>query len=322
MTARFRFVACEVESPRQPAGFKSRADERTLRQAILPILRSEGNTIDPPTIVMRGSTLDEPGRNEDYMSSTGSPAGPPGVDRARATMSSMVHPLPWRSSIEPASLGSLEVVLRGARSAGSVGDAVVLPDADEQVRRRNVGLGAVCSLPLLDALMCLPVGEQVRLSDLSPHVHRQVMSAPLGVVEVRRRVGDASADAAADGRCGGGASGQVAACFASGRSVRSVHAATDRARSSPASQSDMGGRIAGVGVWALVDGQTHEVCRPAAVRPPVLESGRVALRRAGLRCDPHFHAPAGRVSRSLGSSSSHRRRSVISALMLLPVRRP
>jgi hypothetical protein len=175
----------------------------------------------------------------------------------------MVHPLPWRSSIEPASLDSLDVVLHGARSAGSVADALVLPDIDEQLRRHDVGLGAVCSLALLDALMSLPAWEPVRLDDLSCHVHRQVTSAPRGVVDI---------DGAWVRRLLTPPLTVVAAVV---RSTKWRHALRRAERFTPFAQRLMvldrvpaprlqwEAGIAGVGVWALVDGQTQTVCPPA-----------------------------------------------------------
>jgi hypothetical protein len=219
------------------------------------------------------------------MSAPGSRPGWHDSGRACVTMSSMVHPLPWHSSIEPASLDSLDVVLHGARSAGSVADAIVLPDTDEQLRRRDVGLGAVCSLALLDALMSLPAWEPVRLDDLSNHVHRQVTSAPRGVVEidgtwVRRLL-----------------TPPLTVVAAVVRATKWRHALRRAERFTPFAQRLMvldrvpatkltwEASIAGVGVWALVDGQTHEVCPPA---PYV----RRYWKAAGWRFAEHAYAAA------------------------------
>jgi hypothetical protein len=78
----------------------------------------------------------------------------------------------------------LDVVAGGAVTVGATGDAVVTCDYMEQARRRLVGLGAVTSLWLLDAVMTLPAGVPVRVADLSEDVRISVNAAPRGVVAI------------------------------------------------------------------------------------------------------------------------------------------
>lgn len=94
----------------------------------------------------------------------------------------MVHPQPWTRAVEPSALADLVRIPQGARAAGSVADALVLNDHEEQARRRACALGAVTSLALLDVLLNLPHGEPVRLGDLSDHARELVLRAPAGVV--------------------------------------------------------------------------------------------------------------------------------------------
>lgn len=76
------------------------------------------------------------------------------------------------------------VLVRGAaRLAGAVASAVVAVDASEHARRSACGLGAVTSLQLLDALMCLPSGVEVRESDVGRTVQDTIAAAPPGCVD-------------------------------------------------------------------------------------------------------------------------------------------
>ncbi|HTC68616.1 MAG TPA: hypothetical protein VK662_03545 [Acidothermaceae bacterium] len=197
----------------------------------------------------------------------------------------MVHPLPWRSSIGPASVLALDFVLRGARSAGSTADALVVPDVDEQARRRAVGLGAVTSLPLLDALLSLPALEPIRVDDLSCHVHRQVRQAPMGVVDLDRvwvtRL----------------LTPPLTVVAAVVRATAWRRAMQRAARFTPFAQRLMvlnyvpppeftwEASLAGIGVWAFLDGETQEVCRP---EPFV----RRYWKAAGWRFAEHAYAAA------------------------------
>lgn len=70
------------------------------------------------------------------------------------------------------------VVPGAARLAGAVASAVVVVDGSEHDRRSACGLGAVTSLPLLDALMCMPYGIGVRAADVGDSVAAAVRSAP------------------------------------------------------------------------------------------------------------------------------------------------
>lgn len=76
------------------------------------------------------------------------------------------------------------VLVRGAATlAGAVASAVVAVDRAEHERRSACGLGAVTSLPLLDALMCLPCGAEIPESDVGGSVRETVASAPTGCAE-------------------------------------------------------------------------------------------------------------------------------------------
>src|SRR5689334_21527944 len=61
--------------------------------------------------------------------------------------------------------------------------AVLAVDLIEDERRRQMGVGAVSRLHLLDSLMKLPVGKAVPASDLLERDLRRVVASPVGVVE-------------------------------------------------------------------------------------------------------------------------------------------
>ncbi len=161
------------------------------------------------------------------------------------------------------------VVRGGAVLAGAVASAVVVVDRDEHGRREACGLGAVTSLPLLDALMCLPPGVAVRAVDLGDRVAGELRSAPSGCVEwlpgpelAVRRVAvpavDINAVVVEAGRWADGL--RRAAAFGA---VAPRVVLLDRARV-PADrlwEAD----AAGTGVWAREpDGSVREVVAPAA----------------------------------------------------------
>lgn len=116
------------------------------------------------------------------------PVGQPSYTHVRAcdSMVSMAHPLPWARRLDPGALasGMVDLIAGGAVTAGAVGDAVVVRDDAEQDRRRQVGLGAVTSLWLLDAVMSLPLGMPVRISDISRTPWDDLRIAPTGVVAI------------------------------------------------------------------------------------------------------------------------------------------
>lgn len=78
---------------------------------------------------------------------------------------------------------ALTVVERAARVAGACADALVLFDEEELRRRTRAGLGAVTSLPLLDALMTLPQDAHVHAGDLESRTLAELRSAPAGCVQ-------------------------------------------------------------------------------------------------------------------------------------------
>ncbi|MCU1588877.1 MAG: hypothetical protein JWP11_133 [Frankiales bacterium] len=161
------------------------------------------------------------------------------------------------------------LVRGGAVLAGAVASAVVVLDREEHGRRAACGLGAVASLPLLDALMCLPYGVRVPAVDLGDRVAEELRSAPSGCVEwllgpepvVRRVVVPAADVMAVVVESAGWADGlRRAAAFAP---VAPRVVLVDRARL-PADrlwEAD----AAGTGVWARdSDGSVREVVAPAA----------------------------------------------------------
>lgn len=174
----------------------------------------------------------------------------------------MVHPLPWHSSVEPDSLQLLSTVWHGARSAGSVADALVTHDATEQTRRREFALGAVTSLALLDALLNLPLGVPTHRDDLAPYAREMLWRAPAGVVELdgawvsRLLVPPLTVVAAVVRTVTWRRAIQHAGRFAPFTQRLLVF---DRV---PAPELTWEANVAGVGVWAVVDGETREVCRP------------------------------------------------------------
>jgi len=101
-------------------------------------------------------------------------------------MASMGHPLTWDRRLDPGAIvsGTVDVITRGAVASGVVGDALVIRNRPEEGRRRQVGLGAVTSLWLLDSVMSLPPGVPIRVSDLSGATLANLRSAPAGVIAI------------------------------------------------------------------------------------------------------------------------------------------
>jgi hypothetical protein len=83
--------------------------------------------------------------------------------------------------------GLAGVIRRAASLAGTRADAVVHVDTGEHARRRAAGVTAVTSLPVLGALLTLPVHEEVRLADLSRRHRELVERAGPGAVEIDGR---------------------------------------------------------------------------------------------------------------------------------------
>lgn len=80
-----------------------------------------------------------------------------------------------------------DLVAGGARAAGAVADVQFRVADGEHERRLASGLGAVTSLAVLDALMCLPPGMDVRAVDLGDVSRAHLRGAPPGCVEWRDR---------------------------------------------------------------------------------------------------------------------------------------
>lgn len=84
------------------------------------------------------------------------------------------HPMQWRVPVRPTDLSDADDVDRrlvlapgGAVAAGARADAAVFVDSVEASRRAAADLGSVRSLVLLDVLSGMPLGVEIRLSDLT-----------------------------------------------------------------------------------------------------------------------------------------------------------
>jgi len=95
------------------------------------------------------------------------------------------HPITWRQAVTPADLaqGAVVAVPGGAVAAGARADALVSVGREEISRRRELGMDAVCSLHVLDALLSLPLRYPIAVSDLGPREDRILRAAPAGCVE-------------------------------------------------------------------------------------------------------------------------------------------
>lgn len=111
--------------------------------------------------------------------------------------------MPWRRPATPADLGMgrLATVVGGAVAAGACADALVEVDVDEVERRARAGARSVHSLPLLDALINLPLLCPVDATGLGERDRRILQAATPG--RLRGRQGDS--DPARPGHGGGGA---------------------------------------------------------------------------------------------------------------------
>jgi hypothetical protein len=79
--------------------------------------------------------------------------------------------------------GVYDVVAGAAQVAGAKADAVVDIDQAEHLRRTRCGLDGVETLGLLDALMCLPHGQPIPVSDIGEVALWHLRRAPEGCVE-------------------------------------------------------------------------------------------------------------------------------------------
>lgn len=195
----------------------------------------------------------------------------------------VVHPLPWPGSVEPDLLQTLSIVRHGARSAGSVADALAMHDTTEQARRREFALGAVQSLALLDALLNLPLRVPTHRDDLAPYARELLWRAPAGAVEL---------DGAWVSRLLTPPLTVVAAVVRTRTWRRAIQRAGrfapfaqqimvfDRV---PAPELTWEANAAGIGVWVEVDGETREVCRPEPF-------ARRYWKAAGWRFTEHAYA--------------------------------
>lgn len=103
------------------------------------------------------------------------------------SMAMSAHPVLWRRPVTPADLGMgrLATVAGGAVAAGARADALVEVDVDEGERRANAGARSVHSLPLLDALINLPLMCPVDAAGLGERDLRILQAAPSGCVDFR-----------------------------------------------------------------------------------------------------------------------------------------
>lgn len=176
----------------------------------------------------------------------------------------MVHPLPWGYGLTPDLLatGIVDLIVGGARAAGTVGDALVVCDHLEQARRAQAGLGGVTSLWLLDAVMNLPLGVPIRTSDLCEDTWEQLRAAPNGVVDVEdgwvtRLLSPPLTVVAAVARGPGWRRPfQLAGRFAPFAQRLMMF---DKA---PARPLVWEAQVAGVGVWIFEDDRWEELSRP------------------------------------------------------------
>lgn len=86
-------------------------------------------------------------------------------------------------SLSPTGALTLVTVCGAARLEGARGDAVAVIDLEEHRRRVNLGVGAVTTLYLLDALLRLPLGGPVPRQDLLPRDQERLSEVAAGLVE-------------------------------------------------------------------------------------------------------------------------------------------
>jgi hypothetical protein len=187
-----------------------------------------------------------------------------GGDRAYDSMAPVTHPVLWERGLDPATVESrrVHVVVGGARLSGAIADAFIVCDAHEHARRQRAELGAVTSMQLIDAVMNLPTGMPVRLSDLSDITRGHLDSAPPGVVEadgewVTRLLSPPVTVVAIAVRGRGWARSLQRAARFTPFAQRLV--VLDQA---PPPQLLWEAQVAGIGVWAIEGDQYGEVCAP------------------------------------------------------------
>lgn len=190
----------------------------------------------------------------------------------------------------------------GARVSGAVADAVVTVDAIEDQRRAGLGLVGVADLGLLDALMCLPVGEAIPVADLGPVASAHLRAAPAGCVEwldggtrVRRLLVPAATVELVVVRCGRWRSGLLRAAAFEPFATRVVLLERPpRALHDIAWEADG----AGVGLWVRhLDTEIVEVVAPAPfVRRYVKPAGWRFAERAYTAWIAAARGPGPRVS--------------------------
>lgn len=79
-----------------------------------------------------------------------------------------------------------ELVADGARAAGGKGDAIVRLNNEEHARRQRADVGAITDLYLLDQLMTLPLGHEIRIDDIA-NGRSLLTRQPPGVIDMSTR---------------------------------------------------------------------------------------------------------------------------------------
>ncbi len=253
-----------------------------------------------------GSAADWP----DISCQTETPAGESPASRVSAG-----HPLPWRVHLDPGEVesGALDVIPRGAVTAGTVGDAVIAGDHEEQDRRRQAGLGAVTSLWLLDALMTLPAGAPVRKADLSDDAWCCISAAPRGVVSVDggwvTRLLRPPLTVVGAVVCGHGWRRPLQRAGQFTPFAQRVLVLDE----TPPQHLAWEAQVAGVGVWTFRDGRLAELCPPEPFRQRYWKPAgwRFAERAyaASLRPSPRpgwSPASGGRLARTASAAPGRR----------------
>jgi hypothetical protein len=162
----------------------------------------------------------------------------------------------------------LDLVSGGAQAAGSNADAVTLVDSQEHVRRVGIGLTAVTSLGLLDAVLNFPLRTPVHMCDVGPKMQMAVHRAPVGVFErddsVVTRVLTPSATVVAALITGAGWRRMMtnAAAFAPFCQRVMVFDRAPRGLGSLVWEA----QLAGIGIWIRDESDTVEILRPQAFK--------------------------------------------------------
>lgn len=101
------------------------------------------------------------------------------------SMETMRHPVLLDEPLRPSALPAATTLIPGgAIGAGMQADALCVLDDGEHLRRQRVGVGAVTSLTVLDAVMNLPLEVPVRCTDIATEVLSRLERADRALVIV------------------------------------------------------------------------------------------------------------------------------------------